>query len=134
MSKLTHRIARGLCLSLLLVASLPAGAGLTPPPLRLDVLRARVAELQKQTYDKPQEAQEFFIKKRAPIGTKQIPVDRYFTALAHMRDMPQHSTLDRALIASRAEAEAHGMSESFLRDAATAWTPLGPCNLGGRAR
>jgi hypothetical protein len=134
MSKLTHRIARGLCLSLLLVATLPAGAGLMRPPLRLDVLRARVAELQKQTYDKPQEAQEFFIKKRAPIGTKQIPVDRYFTALAHMRDMPQHSTLDRALIASRAEAEAHGMSESFLRDAATAWTPLGPGNIGGRTR
>src|SRR5215831_4444907 len=55
-------------------------------------------------------------------------------AIARMRQLPQHSTLDHALVASRAEAEARGMTASLERDAATAWTPLGPGNIGGRTR
>src|SRR5580693_478217 len=134
MSKFPHRSARGLCLSVLLLGSLPAGARLTHPPLRLDALRARLAELKGRLEDKPQEAQEFFIKKRAPIGTRQVPYDRYLTALSRMRSMPQHSTLDRTQAASRAEAEAGGLAPRLARDAATSWTPLGPGNIGGRTR
>src|SRR5262245_60067056 len=43
-----------------------------------------------KSFDKPDVAQEFYRLKRAPKGQGPIPVERYLTALAHIKNMPVH--------------------------------------------
>jgi hypothetical protein len=134
MPKFSRLTCQGLCLLLFLATSLPAVPRQGRRTVPLNVLRARIAQLEHHRYDKPEEAQEFEAKKRAPVGTKRVPVERYLTALDHMRTMPQHSTLTNAKVASRDEAEARGLTQNLVRDAATSWAPLGPGDIGGRTR
>lgn len=91
----------------------------TPPPLRVD---------------SPDEAQEFFRLKRAPVGETSIPVERYFTALERMRVMPQRSTARNAALPSRAELAGRGLSYAAEAQALGSWSQLGPGNVGGRTR
>ena len=84
--------------------------------------------------DEPQEAHDFFVQKRAPIGETAIPAERYFKALARMRVMPQHTLQGNAFLPSRAELAERGIS--YVTEAQTlgAWSSLGPGNIGGRTR
>jgi len=92
-------------------------------------------------YDKPSEAQEFFARKRAPLGERAIPVERYLIAKRRMDGMRRFSTRERRFLAwpqtgadglppsPEAIAEARAESE-FVGG----WTWLGPGNVGGRTR
>jgi outer membrane protein assembly factor BamB len=81
-----------------------------------------------EPYDQPGEAQEFYALKRAPVGQKAIPTQRYLAAKSRMRAMRRYSTrLSRFLPRGRAEASA-------AAGALGVWTPLGPGNVGGRTR
>jgi len=79
--------------------------------------------------DTPNEAAEFFRSKRVPVGQNELPVERYLSALYHVKRMPSYST---ALRASRYNKKAtHFNTES---SALGTWSPLGPGNVGGRTR
>ncbi|HVR98311.1 MAG TPA: hypothetical protein VMW27_16980 [Thermoanaerobaculia bacterium] len=111
-----------------------AGAPAASGPALQKKIQEEIAEGAKRPYDKPDEAQRFFVQKRAPKGEKEISYDRYLAALERMRTMPQYSTRNGAFVPSRAELEKSG--RSYLGEAATlgAWTSLGPGNVGGRTR
>ena len=82
-------------------------------------------------FDKPREAQEYFLKKRLTKGEKLLPVEKYFEAQEQMRSLPQFSTsLNRYLSAEESTA----LKQSEAESNAAAWTPLGPGNIGGRTR
>ncbi len=82
-----------------------------------------------QRRDKPQEARDFYVKKRAPVGTNTIPVERYRTASEEMGRMPLYSTRTGALAPRRA-----GGVGAAANIAVGTWNPLGPGNIGGRTR
>jgi photosystem II stability/assembly factor-like uncharacterized protein len=82
----------------------------------------------------PDEAQEYFHAKRAPVGETAVPVERYFTAQEQMRRMPQHSTVRGTFLPSRAELEEKGISYVSAAASLGAWSSLGPGNIGGRTR
>ena len=84
--------------------------------------------------DRPEEAQELFRLKRAPVGETAIPVERYFQALDRMRSMPQHSLARNRFLPSRAELASRGLSYVAEAQSLGSWTPLGPGNVGGRTR
>ncbi|HLL71185.1 MAG TPA: hypothetical protein VK363_07110, partial [Pyrinomonadaceae bacterium] len=108
-------------------------------------------------YDKPAEAMKRYLKRRLPAGEKELPIDRYFAALAHIQDMPQYSTvLGKAV--TRKAADRIGKSPATGKSAVNSksvkggqdvqpnlvgdpqagvlgsWTNLGPGNVGGRTR
>ncbi len=80
-------------------------------------------------YDQPDEAMKYYLAKRLPEGETELPIDRYFEGLDHMRAMPQYSTAlgrgweSRSALAADPEQQKLGT-----------WTPLGPGNIGGRTR
>ncbi len=80
-----------------------------------------------QRYDQPQEAMEFFRRKRLPADATELPVERYFAAQKQIREMRQYSTAQGRTLPPRAEMTADQM---LLGQ----WTPLGPGNIGGRTR
>jgi hypothetical protein len=82
-----------------------------------------------QRRDKPQEARDFYVKKRAPVGTNTIPVERYQAAREEMGRMPLYSTRTGALAPRRA-----GGVGAAANVALGTWNPLGPGNIGGRTR
>lgn len=84
--------------------------------------------------DRPEEAQELFRLRRAPVGETAIPVERYFQALDRMRSMPQHSLARNRFLPSRAELASRGLSYVAEAQSLGSWTPLGPGNVGGRTR
>jgi photosystem II stability/assembly factor-like uncharacterized protein len=112
------------------------GTGRPLPPAVREEMREKLGAL--RPYDQPGEAQELYRLKRAPRGEKAVPAERYLAALERMRTMPQHSTTRRAVLPSRADLAARGISAgiSEITDAASigAWSPLGPGNIGGRTR
>jgi hypothetical protein len=111
----------------------PAAAGLAKRPLP-QVLREKLSEPLLR-YDRPDEALEFYRMKRAPLGQKAIPAERYLQALERMRTMPQHSAAGRAVLPSREELKSQGISATAEDSASLgSWTPLGPGNVGGRTR
>jgi uncharacterized protein (TIGR03437 family) len=77
--------------------------------------------------DHPGEAAEFFLRKRAVEGADQLPLERYLTAFEQMRRMPQSSLAEGRVYPARAEL-------SVEQQRLSAWTPLGPGNIGGRTR
>jgi hypothetical protein len=99
----------------------------------LESLREKLAE-PRLRYDRPDEALEYYRLKRAPLGTRAIPTERYLQALDRMRTMPQHSTARHTVLPSRAEMAARGLSSVSEASSLGAWTPLGPGNVGGRTR
>jgi uncharacterized protein (TIGR03437 family) len=84
--------------------------------------------LESLRYDEPGGAAEFFRDKRAPVGTTELPMERYFAAREHASRMPQYSSVEGRLAPARA-----AMTREELA-ALPAWTPLGPGNIGGRTR
>src|SRR5688572_23461458 len=132
----------GLFLGVFLV--LPAGAQTTAPtaatptgkPAMPPAVRAKLQKLEKDPlrYDKPAEAMEYLRQRRAPTGQKDVPVERYLTALRQMEGMPQYSTPKRAVLPSRATLAGKGISYATDASSLGAWTNLGPGNIGGRTR
>lgn len=104
-----------------------------------DELKAYLLTKQKQKtehpkrYDKPKEAQAYYVQKRAPLGRSSLPVERYGAASQHMRQMKRYSSATRSIRAFSArefEMRAAAAQEPFLG----AWEALGPGNVGGRTR
>ncbi|MGH9801144.1 MAG: WD40/YVTN/BNR-like repeat-containing protein, partial [Blastocatellia bacterium] len=88
---------------------------------------------EEEAFDKPREAASYFVKKRLPVGEKELPIEKYFEAQEQMRSMRQFSTsLNRFLTAEESAALLRAKSEE--ENSAAAWTPLGPGNIGGRTR
>src|SRR6476620_3508953 len=88
--------------SLLATVRLPAPAAAGGARHALPrALRAKMSEPLRR-YDRPDEAQELYRMKRAPLGQRAVPAERYLTALAKMRTMLQHSTPRQAMLPSRA--------------------------------
>ena len=105
-----------------------AEGGLELPRFRMTDKRNEETE---EAFDKPKEAAEYFLKKRLPVGEKEIPIEKYFEAQEQMRSMPQFSTsLNRFLTT----AESAALRASAETEVAAGWTPLGPGNIGGRTR
>src|SRR4051794_6314874 len=50
------------------------------------------SEKERESYDQPDEAAEFFRRRRIPPGESEIPIERYLTAIDHIKRMPQYST------------------------------------------
>ena len=86
---------------------------------------------QREAYDQPGEAAEFYRLKRVPEGEKYVPVERYLTAREQMRRMPRYSTAQHRLLPAENDNAAETAEEQNLLGA---WTPLGPGNIGGRTR
>lgn len=124
------RAARGLVFaslaSVLLVPALPARSD--EPEL---VGRAAAASaVVPAPNDRPDEALEYFLRKRSPDG-RPIEARRYEAALGAMRSMPRFvSALGREVPAREAVT-----AEAAVASQVTGlWTPLGPGNVGGRVR
>lgn len=102
------------------------------PELREAIAReAAETGQQREAYDQPGEAAEFYRLKRVPGGEKYVPVERYLAAREQMRRMPRYSTTQNRLLPAESDAAAESASEANLLGA---WTPLGPGNIGGRTR
>jgi hypothetical protein len=100
------------------------------PPMTAE-LRERIKELRHKAYDHPEEAQEFFLKKRLPVGAKILPIVSYTAARSLMEDMAQQSMLHHQQLPTRREAAAQGLQN---HDSAVDWSNVGPGNIGGRTR
>jgi len=103
-----------------------------------------------ERFDKPAEAMSYYLKKRLPEGEKELPVERYFTALAQIRNMPQFSTALNKVVTSKAKTgksvltqKATGKNASDVQPNLVGdpqagvlgtWNDLGPGNVGGRSR
>jgi hypothetical protein len=86
--------------------------------------------------DSPGEAMEYYIKKRAPEGSKTIPTERYVVAREQMRQMLQHSTAARITTNPRTgeSFDSTGTPVPSLGSIDVNWSALGPGNIGGRTR
>lgn len=83
--------------------------------------------------DKPQEAMDFYLSQRAPLGDDYIPTQKYGEALRHMKDMAQYSIKNDKLLPSRNAlkgARPDGVEPGVVQQ----WENLGPGNIGGRTR
>lgn len=121
-----------ICLTLCLCAALLGCADLSRSRDR--ALTDASAAVESRAYDEPDRAAEHYLRKRLPLGASELPVERYFDALQHMRDMPQYSLSTGRAFPPRAQLEGSGLS--YIADAAVlgTWEFLGPQNIGGRVR
>jgi hypothetical protein len=89
-------------------------------------------KLQKglKPFDQPGEAEEYHRMKRAPAGQSAIPVERYLDAAEHIKQMPLYSTAASRFLPPGEQTDPGEIQAMAL----TAWTPLGPGNIGGRTR
>ncbi|HYG10272.1 MAG TPA: carboxypeptidase regulatory-like domain-containing protein, partial [Pyrinomonadaceae bacterium] len=103
-----------------------------------------------ERFDKPAEAMSWYLKKRLPEGETELPIERYFTALAQIRNMPQFSTALNKVVASKAKTgkslltqKAAGKNASDVQPNLVGdnqagvlgtWEDIGPGNVGGRSR
>ncbi|HXV62485.1 MAG TPA: hypothetical protein VEK15_17425 [Vicinamibacteria bacterium] len=138
--KLARRTLLGAATAFLALASglaclsrVSSKSAYTPSPterFRLAGKRAKGGAMPPR-FDQPGEALSYYVQKRAPVGTRTIPISRYFTARDHIRAMPRHSTaLDILLPSENAEGAAPSVSALSL----DTWEELGPGNVGGRTR
>lgn len=65
---------------------------------------AEEAGHQREAYDQPGEAAEFYRLKRAPEGEKYVPVERYLAAREQMRRMQRYSTAQNRLLPAENES------------------------------
>ncbi|MCG3162642.1 MAG: hypothetical protein JMDDDDMK_03935 [Acidobacteria bacterium] len=90
---------------------------------------------ERERYDQPGEAAEFYRQKRLAEGETELPVEKYVAAMERMRDLPVYSTRSKQMFSSRREmlnsAQSFGAASPDLLNN---WTPLGPGNVGGRTR
>ena len=130
-------------LSLGMLLALPVGAqtaapasgttaGKRPMP---SVVRQELLKIQKEPlrHDEPAEAAEYLRQRRAPTGQKDVPVERYLTALRQMESMPHYSSANRAVLPPRTAA-GKGLSSTTDASVLSGWASLGPGNIGGRTR
>ncbi len=88
-----------------------------------------------ERYDKPGEAAKYLASRRLPEGEKELQSEWYLTALEKSFDLPQFSTRQNRLQPSRRTMAKNGLIATTAEAAAlSAWTPLGPGNIGGRTR
>ncbi|MCG7534006.1 rhombosortase-dependent cadherin domain-containing protein [Pseudoalteromonas sp. OOF1S-7] len=82
-------------------------------------------------YDKPKEAQEFYISQRLPKGAETLPTEKYSKALAHIKTMQRYSLAD-----SKVVFDYTPRMNSFdgINRELGQWEELGPGNIGGRTR
>ncbi|HEV2880956.1 MAG TPA: carboxypeptidase regulatory-like domain-containing protein [Pyrinomonadaceae bacterium] len=116
---------------------------------RRNPVKPRVAPGER--FDKPAEAMSWYLKKRLPEGETELPVERYFTALAKIKNMPQFSTALNKVVAAKdtrmgKSAETQKSAGKNARDAQPnlvgdqqggalgTWEDIGPGNVGGRSR
>lgn len=90
-------------------------------------IRRKRQQIAEGHYDKPEEAMEFFRLKRLPEGEREIPAENYLAAYQQMERMRQYSFADGKLQPSRKQSAKNAAVLS-------AWTQLGPGNIGGRTR
>lgn len=83
----------------------------------------------KPEKDQPGEAIQYYVEKRAPVGQRQLPQERYIEARERLRRMPVYSSKARRRIAVERDAKGRERFVSLGQ-----WTPLGPGNVGGRTR
>jgi hypothetical protein len=101
------------------------------PPQSSPTAQVAVEPAAQRPFDHPAEAQEFYLRKRLPLGETRLPVESYFAAREQMKGMRQHAAATDELLASRAEA-AGGAAQAAALAAAAGWTNVGPGNVGGR--
>ena len=108
-----------------------------PAEERLSEIQKELAEAGKrnrESYDQPDEAAEYYRLKRLPAGAKEIPIEKYFIAKAQMDAMPQYSTALGHTLPARNEMKKEDKSEFAQTEALGTWTSLGPGSIGGRTR
>ena len=128
-------------LAVLFVASglAATGARAEPPAEKRPVppaVRHELEELREEPlgHDEPAAAEEYLRQRRAPTGQRDVPVERYLTALRRMAAMPRYSTATQTVLPPRSAAAGQGTSSLAEASALGRWTPLGPGNFGGRTR
>jgi hypothetical protein len=99
---------------------------------RSDALLEREREHKEMGFERPDERQRFFIRKRSPDGVSPLPMEKYLKALEQMELMPQYSTVAGKILPSRAQIGMLGTREAL--GALGTWKWLGPGNVGGRTR
>lgn len=82
-----------------------------------------------ERYDQPAQAAAFYRQKRIPEGEDELPLERYFSARDHIRQMRRHSTQAGGFV----DPDAPGVNRMDQQGLGT-WTFLGPGNIGGRTR
>jgi photosystem II stability/assembly factor-like uncharacterized protein len=132
----TRVIGAALTLSVAgLLALIPAKTTQQSPPADRSAARARmIAKLEaKETmpFDQPKEALAFYWSKRSPTGDP-MSIALLEEAAAEAADMPVHSTGDAAATGGTATAAPADLTTTDTLG--SAWTPLGPGNIGGRSR
>jgi len=109
----------------------PVGSRPLPPAVLHELREHEEGPLRK---DEPAAAAEYLRQRRAPEGRREVPVERYLTALRQMESMPQYATARQALLPSRSELAARGISLETAAASLGSWSALGPGNIGGRTR
>ena len=130
-------LALGAFLALPAGAQAPAQAAAPKEKRQIPAhVQQKLQKFQKEPlrYDRPADAMEYLRARRAPAGEKQVPVERYLTALRQMETMPQYSTVRRAVLPSRAQLAGKGISYAVDASSLGSWSALGPGNIGGRTR
>ncbi len=87
-------------------------------------------------YDKPQEAIDFFIKQRLPLGQQIIPSEKYGQAKLHIDEMQQYSFSSNDLKPSRNLLKLSSIEVEEITEPGVVkeWSNIGPGNIGGRTR
>ncbi|WP_052713088.1 rhombosortase-dependent cadherin domain-containing protein [Pseudoalteromonas rubra] len=100
---------------------------------KADYLAAK-AEKKAQSpkrYDKPKEAQEFYIAQRLPKGAQTLPTEKYSKALAQIKTMQRYSLADNKVVF---DYRPRVNSVDGINREIGQWEELGPGNIGGRTR
>ena len=101
--------------------------------------------------DQPQEALEWYLKKRLPKGEKQLPIERYFEAKEKIKHMKRFSSRSNKNMPSAGDADpvlpgddvefpngtgggGAGDGSASTSGALGTWQSIGPGNVGGRTR
>ncbi len=123
----------------------PAGSAAS----REQMLRKKMArKLEKQRkglkpFQYPNEAEQYFVRKRALPRQNGLPMERYQRALEYMRTMPRYSIRTGELLPPLSEEApsrflrfqtGSGSGGGFKEAALGSWTFRGPGNIGGRTR
>ncbi len=80
----------------------------------LERKRDKILKKGPKRFDAPQEAQDFFMDQRLPLGGEELPSDHLLSELEKLKE--RETTL------------------AAQRGTATSWTSIGPGNVGGRTR
>ncbi|WP_125781585.1 rhombosortase-dependent cadherin domain-containing protein [Pseudoalteromonas rubra] len=101
--------------------------------LKADYLAAKAEKKANspKRYDKPKEAQEFYISQRLPKGVETLPTEKYSKALAQMKTMQRYSLADNKVVF---DYRPRMNSVDGINRELGQWEELGPGNIGGRTR